>query len=49
MKFGNMLFKLGGVMCSFAFMMAISSLDTMCVSSFYQPEVPTSLNKFKKG
>lgn len=45
MKFRNLLFKIGTVLCSFAFVMAISSLDTMCIGSFHQPEVPASLTR----
>ena len=43
MKLRNLALKIGMVICSFAFMVAISSLDKVCMASFYQPEVPKSL------
>ncbi len=48
MKIRKMLFKIGGIMCSFAFMIALHSLDTMCISTWYQPKVPMSLEKYRK-
>lgn len=45
MKFKNILFKLSGALCSFAFLMALSSLDTMCIGTYHQPEVPESLTR----
>lgn len=45
MKFKNLLFKVGAVLCSFAFVIAISSLDTMCLGAFHQPKVPECLAK----
>lgn len=47
MKIKNLIFKAGSVICSFAFLTAIQSLDQMCGGSFYQPEVPCSLEKYR--
>ena len=47
MKFKNIIFKLSTVICSFAFMVAICSLDKMCIGSAYQPKVPASLEKHR--
>lgn len=49
MKIKNLIFKVGSVVCSFAFMMAIQSLDQMCGGSFYQPKVPNSLEKYRNN
>lgn len=43
MKLKDLLFRLGTIACSFAFIMALSSLDTMCVGTFHQPKLPESL------
>jgi len=43
----NLFFKIGSVVCSFAFMIAIQSLDQMCGGSFYQPKVPNTLEKYR--
>ncbi len=48
MKFKNIIFKLGCIMCSYAFLTAITSLDNMCIATYYQPEAPESLAKYRK-
>lgn len=48
MKVKNIIYQLCDVMCSFAFLSAISSLDNMCIISSYQSKVPKSLEKYKK-
>lgn len=49
MKIKNLIFKVGSVVCSFAFMMAIQSLDQMCGGSFYQPKVPNTLERYRNN
>lgn len=49
MKIKNLIFKVGSVVCSFAFWVAIQSLDQMCGGSFYQPKVPNSLEKYRNN
>ena len=44
----SILFKIGTALCSFAFFIAINSIGTMCVASAYQPQVPKSLDKYRK-
>lgn len=48
MKIKNLIFRAGCVLCSFAFVVAINTLGNMCTGSFYQPEVPKSLEKYRK-
>lgn len=47
MKIKNLMFKAGSVICSFAFLTALLSLNKMCGGSFYQPKVPNSLEKYR--
>lgn len=49
MNIKNLFFKIGSVVCSFAFMIAIQSLDQMCGGSFYQPKVPNTLEKYRNA
>lgn len=49
MNIKNLFFKIGSVVCSFAFMIAIQSLDQMCGGSFYQPKVPNTLEKYRNS
>ena len=44
MNIKNLFFKIGSVVCSFAFMIAIQSLDQMCGGSFYQPKETENRN-----
>ncbi len=48
MKFKSILCKIAGIICSFAFITAISSLDNMCIATYNQPVVPKSLDKYRK-
>ena len=48
MKWRNLIFKAGMAVCSFAFFVAVNSVDKiMCIGSFYQPKVPVSLEKYR--
>ena len=49
MNIKNLFFKIGSVVCSFAFMIAIQSLDQMCGGPFYQPKVPNTLEKYRNS
>ena len=44
----KILFKLSGVLCSFAFFVAISTLSSTCISTYHQPTVPKSLEKYRE-
>lgn len=48
MKFKHLLFRIGGALCSFAFIIALSSMDTMCIASFHQPKVPENLTNIER-
>lgn len=48
MKFNRLITRLSFWVCSFAFWVAVNSIDKMCTGSFYQPKVPLSLEKHRK-
>lgn len=48
MKLKNFMLKTSLIICSFAFFVAVNSVDKiMCIGSFYQPKVPASLEKYR--
>lgn len=50
MKLRNLILKAGFFACSFAFFVAVNSVDkVMCTGSFYQPKVPASLEKYRNN
>ena len=49
MQIKNLMFKVCSIVCSFAFLVAIQSLDQMCGGTYYQPKVPKSLEKYRNN
>lgn len=49
MKFNKIFFKASTLLCSFALMIAATSIDNICMFSVYQPKVPKSLDKYRKN
>lgn len=47
MKIKSLIIKASSVICSFAFLTAIHSLNMMCGGTYYQPKVPNSLEKYR--
>ncbi len=45
----KVIFKVSQLCCAFALFVAMNSLDILCQSRYYQPEVPESLNKYRKN
>lgn len=47
MKLNSIIQKMGFLICSFAFVVAISSVGNMCIGTGYQPKAPKSMEKYR--
>jgi len=44
----NTIFKLATMLSAFAMVIGISALSSACIMTYHQPEIPSSLDAYRK-